>query len=138
MAFYGRSFIYNSVPSELYGLYIMDIDANAVNSSMGNSSMDILEQKIYRKASPYFYGSTPSPKLEFAFSAFAEEEMDALQFEAVQKWLFSSRTYKPFAIDQPDMADVYFNVILNDPKINRVGNLIRGFSCTVVCDSPFA
>ena len=26
----------------------------------------------------------------------------------------------------------------NDPKIIKVGNIIRGFSCTVKCDSPFA
>lgn len=138
MAFYGRSFLYNDIPSELYGLYIADIDANAINESMGSSSMDIYERKIYRKATPYFYGSTPSPKLEFEFSAFSEQELDATQFESIQKWLFSSRSYKRFAIDQPDIQNIYFNAILNEPKIKRVGNLIQGFSCTVTCDSPFA
>lgn len=136
--FYGRSFLYDNVPSELYGLYIMDIDTNEINKSMGNTSMTIMEKKIYRKPTPYFYGATPSPKLEFEFSAYSEEEIDAIQFEAIQKWLFSSRAYKPFAIDQPDIQDVFFNVILTDPKITRVGNLIKGFSCTVTCDSPFA
>lgn len=138
MAFYGRSFVYNNVPSELYGLYIMDIDTNAINASMGSSSMDIQEQKIYRKATPYFYGSTPSPKLEFDFSAYSTDEIDAVQFEAIQRWLFSSRNYKRFAIDQYDIQDIYFNVIFNDPKIQRVGNLIQGFSCKATCDSPFA
>lgn len=136
--FYGRSFLYDSVPSELYGLYISDIDANAINKSMGSSSMDIYEQKIYRRATPYFYGSTPAPKLEFDFSAYSEDELDADRFELIQKWLFSSRTYKPFAIDQYDMQNVYFNVILNDPQIVRVGGKIMGFSCKVTCDSPFA
>lgn len=138
MAFQGRSFIYDGIPSETYGLYIMNIDSNAINSSMGSSSMEILEQKIYRKAKPYFYGSTPSPKLEFDFSAYSESEMDAIQFDAVQKWLFSSRTYKKFAIDQFDMQDVYFNAIFTNPKVQTVGNLIQGFSCNVTCDSPFA
>ena len=136
--FYGKSFLYDNVPSELYGLYIADIDAQAINSSMGSSAMEIYEQKIYRKAAPYFYGASPSPKLEFEFSAFSEKEMDAGQFELVQKWLFSSRTYKRFAIDQPDIQDIYFNAILNEPKIERVGGLIQGFRCNVVCDSPFA
>lgn len=136
--FYGRSFIYDGVPSETYGLYIMDIDADAISSSMGSSSMDIYEQKIYRKPTPYFYGSTPSPKLSFDFSAYSEGEIDAIQFEAIQKWLFSSRTYKRFSIDQFDMQDIYFNAILNEPKINRVAGIIKGFSCTVVCDSPYA
>ena len=131
MAFYGRSFIYDGVPSELYGLYIMDINADSISSSMGSSSMDILEQKIYRKATPYFFGSTPSPKLEFEFSAYAEQELDAVQFELIQKWLFSSRTYKKFQIDQFDINDIYFNAILNEPKIQRIGNLIQGFSCRI-------
>jgi phage-related protein len=138
MSFQGRSFLYDGTPSELYGLYISNIDANAVNSSMGSSNMEILEQKIYRKPKPYFYGSTPSPKLEFDFSAFCESDMDYSQFALVQKWLFSSRTYKKFAIDQFDMQDVYFNCFFSDPKVETVGNLVQGFSCTVVCDSPFA
>jgi len=138
MAFYGRSFIFNNEPSELYGLYIMNLDGNAINNSMGSSSMDIKEEKIFRKATPYFLGATPSPKLEFQFSAFSYDEIDAMRFEAIQKFLFSSRSYKPFSIDQPDIQDIYFNAILNDPKIERVGDLIMGFSCTVECDSPFA
>lgn len=138
MAFYGRSFIYNGVPSELYNLYIGGIDADAVNQSMASSSMEILEQAIYRKPTPYLYGMTPSPKLEFAFSAYSEDEITADSFELIAKWLFSERSYKPFQIDQPDMQDVVFYAILQDPQIDRVGNLIHGFSATVLCNSPFA
>ena len=138
MAFYGNSFIFNSVPSELYGLFIRNIDASGINSSMGSSSMEIMEKKIFRRSSPYLLGMTAGPKLTFEFSAFAEEELDADQFSLVQKWLFSPRQYCRFAIDQIDMQSVYFNAIFNDPKIERVGNLIQGFSSTVECDSPFA
>ena len=136
--FYGRSFIYKNIPSEIYGLYIMDIDANAITSSMGSSSMEIKEKKIFRKAQPYFLGATPVPKLEFEFSAYSESEIDAERYEAIQKWLFSSRTYEKFAIDEPDIQNIYFNCILNNPEIKRVGGLLYGFSCTVTCDSPFA
>jgi phage-related protein len=130
--------MYDGVASEQYGLYIQDIDANAVNSSMGSSSMEIMEQKIYRRATPYFFGATPSPKLAFDFSAYSDGELDADTFEIIQKWLFSSRSYKKFQIDQPDIQSIYFNAILNAPKIERVGNIIQGFSCSVECDSPFA
>lgn len=138
MAFWGRSFLYDGQPSERFGLYIQNIDANAVNQSMGNASMEIQETKIWRKATPYFYGATPSPKLSFSFSATSNNEIDASTFELIQKWLFSSRTYKPLQIDQFDLQDVYFNAILQEPEILRVGNLIHGFSCTVECDSPYA
>lgn len=136
--FYGRSFIYKNIPSEIYGLYIMDIDTNAISSSMGSSSMEIKEKKIFRKAQPYFLGASPVPKLEFDFSAYSESEIDAERYEAIQKWLFSSRTYEKFAIDEPDIQNIYFNCILNNPEIKRVGGLLYGFSCTVTCDSPFA
>lgn len=138
MAFYGRSFIWNGTPSELFGLYIADIDANGINESMGSSSLEILEKRIFRNPKPYFLGASPSPKLEFDFSAYSESEMDAVQFEGVQKWLFSSREYMRLQIDQPDLQNIYFNCFFTDPKIKRVGNLIQGFSATVVCDSPFA
>jgi len=138
MGFYGRSFIYDGIPSETYNLYISDIDANAINNSMASSSMDIKEQKIFRRATPYLYGMTPSPNLEFSFSAFSEDEIDASGFELISKWLFSSRSYKAFQIDQPDIQDVVFYSVLQDPEVVRVGGLIQGFTCNVVCNSPFA
>lgn len=138
MALWGRSFIYDGTPSEVYGLYVQNIDTNAINESMGSSSMEIYEQKIFRKPQPYYYGSTPNPKLEFDFSVFSDREIDATAFESIQRWLFSSRQYKRLAFDQWDIQDIYFDCILNNPRIVRVGNLIQGFSCSVVCSSPFA
>lgn len=138
MAFYGRAFIYDGVPSELYGLMISDIDASAIERTMGSNAMDIYDTKIYRRAVPYFYGATPAPVLSFPMSAFSEQEIDADMFSLIQKWLFSSRTYKKLQIDQVDMMNIYFDCILNEPEIIRVGNLIKGFTCTVVCNSPYA
>jgi phage-related protein len=138
MAFFGRSFIYDGVPSETYGLYISNIDASAINESMASSSMEVKEQKIFRRPAPYFLGATPSPKLQFEFSAMSEDEIDADTFQLISRWLFSSRDYKKLQIDQEDIRNIYFNCMLVDPKIIRVGNLIRGFSATVQCDSPFA
>ncbi len=138
MSYYGHSFIFNGIPSETYGLYIRDIDANGVNESMGNSSMEIMEKGIYRRSTPYFFGATPSPKLSFDMSAYFEGEIDAEFFALIQKWLFSNRSYKVLQIDQLDLQSIYFNCILNEPKVEYVGNLIRGFSCVVECNSPFA
>lgn len=138
MAFYGRSFMYDGVASETFNLYIMDIDSNAINQSMASSSMDIKEQKVFRRPTPYFLGATPSPKLQFEFSAYSEDEIDADTFQLISKWLFSSRIYKKLQIDQEDIRNIYFNCIFVDPKIVRVGNIIKGFTATVVCDSPYA
>lgn len=138
MAFYGKAFIYDSIPSDTYGLFIQDIDAQAINRTMGSTEMEIYEDRTYRRATPYFYGATPSKKLSFSMSAFSENELTAEDFQRVQAWLFSSRAYKKLQIVQYDMQSVYFNCILNKPEIVRVGNKIHGFSCLVDCDSPFA
>ena len=138
MSFSGRSFIYDSVPSESYGLYIMDIDADAINRIMGSFSLDIMEQKLFRRSTPYFYGSTASPKLSFPFSAYSEQEMDSDLYGLVQKWLFSPRQYKKFQIDQYDLQNLYFNCLLTEPNVVKSGNMIQGFSCSILCDSPFA
>lgn len=139
MSFYGRSFIFDSIPSDYYGIYIGELDSNGINESMGSSNMDILSQKIYRRSTPYFLGATPSPVLSFQMSAFSEgTEIDAEFFNLIQKVYFSSRSYKKLQIVQDDMAGVYFNCMLTDPKITRIGNLLSGLSFTVTCDSPTA
>lgn len=141
MTFYARSFSYDGVPSEQFDLLISEIDGSAVDSTMGSSSMDILNQKIFRRSTPYLYGMTPSQNLSFDISANTQsgDEIDAQAFQLIQAWLFSSRTYKKLLIMQEDMMDgVYFNCIFNNPKINRVGNKIVGFTATVECNAPFA
>ena len=138
MSFYGSSFSYDNIPSELYGLRISSIDSQAVNESMGSSDVEIMNKKIYRRATPYFYGSTPSPVLSFEMSAYSAQEIDAEFFQLIQKAYFSSRSFKKLQIFQYDMQDVYFNCILKSPKIVRIGNLLTGIKFEVVCDSPFA
>lgn len=138
MSFYGRSFIFGGVVSDYYGLSVGELDSSGINESMGSSSMEIKNQKIYRRSSPYFYGASPSPVLSFPMSAFSQDEITADFFALIQKVFFSSRTYKKLQILQDDVAEIYFDCILNDPKIIRVGNLLRGISFTVDCSSPFA
>jgi len=137
MPFYSHSFSYDNVPSEMYGLYISAIDGDAVSSSEGNSNMEILNQKIWRKTRPYFYGATTSDTLKFNISAHSQEELTAVDFGIIQRWLFSSRNYKTLRIFQPDMTDCYFNAIFNSPEIVRIGGKIYGFNAEVECDSPF-
>ncbi len=139
MGFYARSFQFDGIPSETYNLLISEIDGSAEDETMGSSTMEIKSQKIYKKPVPYFYGMTPAENLSFDISAFTpDEEIDALSFQLIQAWLFSSRTYKKLLIFQEDMMDgIYFNCIFNNPKIIRVGNKIVGFTATIECDAPY-
>ena len=138
MAFYAISYQYNGVPSETYNLKISGIESSGESSSMGSTPMDIITQKIFRRPTPYLLGVTPSEVLTFDIEVTSPDEIDAETYQLIQKWMFSSRKYHPLLIFQPDMASVYFNCIFNNPKTIRIGNVIIGFTATVVCDSPFA
>jgi phage-related protein len=137
MAFYALSFQFDGIPSETYNLKISGLDASGTSSSMGSSSMDIINQKIFRRPTPYLLGMTPSEVLSFDVEITSPEEIDSETFQLVQRWMFSNRTFKKLLIFQEDMSNVYFNCIFNNPQILRVGNVIVGFTATVVCDSPF-
>lgn len=138
MAFWGRNFVFDSIPSETYSMIISSNDGGEGNTN-GSLSVNIKTQEIFRRPVPYFYGVQQSPVLEFPVSI-TTTEMELTEEDAslVQKWLFGKQGYKKLQIVQTDMEDFYFNCFLIDPQIRRVGNIIRGFDCTVKCDSPFA
>lgn len=138
MSFYGSSFSFDNVSSETFGLKIGELDGSAVNEIMASSSMEIVDQKIYRRTTNYFYGATPSPKLSFPISVFSENEIDADLLAEIQKVYFSTRSYKVFTIDQDDLRDIYFDCMLLDPSIIKIANVTKGISFTVSCSSPFA
>lgn len=137
MPFYSSKFIYNGTSSDYFDLYISEIGGDGSSEWSGSGSMEIYNKKLYRRSTPFFYGSAIGDNLEFELSFNSSEDIDSRKSELIQKWLFSSRSYKKLMIIQPDMQDVYMNVILNNPQVVRDGNLIRGYTCTAQCDSPF-
>jgi phage-related protein len=137
MAFYARNFLFNDVPSEMYGLIISSDDSGEGTSPTSN--IEIKTQQIFRRPVPYFYGSTQSSVLEFDVTfRTTEEELTAIDASLVQAWLFSQQNYGTLRVIQPDMEDIFFRCFFVDAEIVRVGNIIRGFNAKVVCDSPFA
>lgn len=137
MPFYSSGFIYDNRPSSYFNLYLSEIGGDGSSSWNGAGSMEIYNQKLYRRSQPYFYGSAVGDNKEFELSFTSPDEIDSVKSELIQKWLFSSRSYKKLMILQPDMQNVYMNVILNDPQVVREGNIIRGYTATAQCDSPF-
>ena len=85
MSFYGYNFQYNGKPSEEFGLFISSIDASDVMLSSASIPVEIISQKIYRRAAPYFYGATPSDILMFTMSAHSDDEIDAVAAGAIQR-----------------------------------------------------
>jgi len=61
--------------------------------------------------------------------------LSAPDYSKIAGWLFGQQNYKVLRICQEDMQDIYFNAFFTAPEIMRVGNIIRAFTTSVVCDS---
>ena len=138
MAFYAQNFVFDNIPSETFSLIISSSDGGE-GTSNGINDVEIRTKEIFRRPKPFFYGVQQSSVLEFEVEIMTtEQELTAIDSALIQKWLFGQSTYKKLRIVQYDMEDIYFNCFLKSPQIKRVGNIIRGFTATVVCDAPFA
>jgi phage-related protein len=138
MAFWGRNFIFDDIPSEEYSLIISSDDGEE-GSSPATSGVELVTEEIFRRTKPYLYGVRQTPVLEIPVR-FTTTEYELTQEDSslAQQWLFGQQNYKILRILQEDMEDYYFNCFLTEPEVLRVGNIIRGFTATIVCDSPFA
>ena len=138
MAFFGRTFIFNDVPSETYGLYLGQSGSSGEDTNAAGTDVSLLTQKIYRRPVPLFYGAEQTPVLQFPISMYTiNDELTAADFSDVSTWLFGQMGYKKLRIVQNDMQDIYFNCFLTAPQIVRIGNIIRMITATVVCDAPW-
>lgn len=133
--FYAQNFIYDGVPGSEFGLRISSLSEQSVADG---ASVSLITQDIYRRPSVYLLGVKETPVLNIPISITVEKELSAQQASAISKWLFGQQTYKKLQILQPDMEDVYYNCIITKPVPIKVGNIIRGFTATAECDSPFA
>ena len=137
MSFWGASFIFDGIPSELHSLYISSPDGGEVDTN-GSSNVELYVENLYRKSKNYLLGAKQSPALEFDVSFNSPREITSPDVGHIQSWLFGHNQYKKLQILQSDMQDVYFNCFLTEPRVNKVGNIIRGIKAKVICDSPFA
>lgn len=137
MGFYGLDFTWKGVPSETYNLYISEPGGSGEASSSGGSGIELITQQIFKKSKPYFFGVTQSPVLTFDLSISSPDEISSISSQLIERWLFGNLKYEKLEIIQPDMTTVYFNCLLTDPQKIMSGNIIKGYSFTVICDSPF-
>jgi len=136
MAFHGQNFIFDSVPSENYGIVIT---SGSDNSQEPVADINPTTARIYRRNKSFLYGVTPDPTLQFSINLNSiTGEIDSVSFGLISEWLFGQQTYKKLQILQDDMSDVYFNCFFLKPEIVRYGNIITGLRASVTCDSPFA
>ena len=138
MSFYGDSFVFNGVPSELYDLRIFNFDASGLIGSSAGGDVSIYEQWLYRRESPYFYGRYYQSSLEFDFTVGSFSHIDGNSRHAIETWLLGKSTYLPLRIVQGDIADVVYNVILSRSTHQYIGNLNYALTLHAKCDRPWA
>lgn len=137
MTFYGKSFIFDGIPSENYGLYVVNFKSGEIDSP-GGSGIEIYKTEIYRRPVPFMYGVSQRPVLEFPITIGSPEYLSGADRSIIQSWLFGQSEYKKLQIVQCDLDTSYFNCLLTNPTIKYVGNLAIAWECTVVCDRPWA
>jgi hypothetical protein len=137
MAFYATRFIFDEIPSEFYNLYLGEFSGGGEATTATSNDVILLTQKLFRKPTPLFWGTEQTPVLSFPLFVYSPDEITADAFSEISTWLFGQQTYKKLRLCQDDMVETYFNCFLTAPQIIRMGNIIQGFTTTVICDSPW-
>lgn len=138
MAFYAFNFEYDNIPCEKFGLFLISPDANGVITSTGSGSVELYTQEVYRRPTPYLFGTKQSPVLEFDLSFASFEKIDFYQQTLIQRWLLGQSSYKKLKIAQIGMSNFYFNCLFTEPTFTNVGNFAYTMTVHAICDSPFA
>lgn len=143
MSFIAKDFIFSGLPSEFFNVHLGSLgnssSGGGESSTDGSNNVSVLTQKIYRRPVPLTFGSEQTPVTSFPLEMYVEGEgLDSQDYSRVSAWLFGQNQYEILRICQNDLIDTYWNAFLTDPKVTKVGNLIRGIECTVLADSPWA
>ena len=138
MSFYGRSFIFDNIPSELYDLRILDFqETGGQYESPAGSDVTIFQKWIYRKPKTYHFGNSQNTPLEFDLTVGSFNPLIGVDRSRVSKWLLGRGSFLKLQICQDDIQDVYFNVICTSATNVYVGNVQRALKLHFVCDSPW-
>ncbi len=135
-SFFGDTFIFDSVPSEIYDLRILNFDSGESEGVSGAES-EIYEKYVCRKSKAYYYGRTQNKPLEFDITVGSFGTISGQDRNLIEKWLLGRSKYLPFQIVQDDLADVYFNVIFTNSSIKYIGNFQKAFILHARCDAPW-
>jgi len=137
MGFYGNSFIFDGISSEIYDLRIFDFNKSNPENSPAGGNVNIQEEWIYRREVPYFYGRYYSNSLEFDFVVGSFSYIDGITRNAIERWLLGRSTYLPLRIVQNDISDIVYNVIITASSHQYIGNLNYALSLHAKCDRPW-
>lgn len=144
MSYFGRAFMFDSVPCEAYDLMLYDIGNDDDDISVPSIG-EIVDETVGDQWKPYFYGVKPADKLEFNIVFGVSETrldegkfLDRYEVAAVSTWLTGHKEYKWLFIDQPDMRPFGYRCMIKDMNIVQYGKVPWALKAHVICDSPYA
>jgi hypothetical protein len=137
MAFYGASFSYGNVSSEMYDLRILDFESGGTKSDPAGSEANLQQKFIIRKPKPYLFGVTRNTPLEISMTVGSLDYISGHARSNIEKWLLGSNTYTPLQIIQEDISDTIFSCIFTKSEVKYIGNLSVGLTLHGVCNAPW-
>lgn len=144
MAYYGRSFTFDSTPCETYDLMMYDVgDSDEDITVVGVESIE--DELIGEKWKPYFYGVRQGGKLEFDMTFGVNTRridegkfLDSWELAEVTSWLCGHKEYKWLFIDSPNTYMYGYRCMITDLRITQYGSVPWAIRVHVTCDSPYA
>jgi hypothetical protein len=136
--FFGLDFVFNSIPSQMYGLKIVNFDSGGLYGGAGSSNVTLYTQTVLRREKSYYLGRSQNEPLQFPLTFASSCAITGMERSAISNWLFGETNYRKLMIIQDDLNGAWFNCFLTRPVPYYIGNVNYGFTTTVVCDSPFA
>lgn len=137
-SFYAYDFMFDDIPSQRWDLKIITFEDGGLFNGVGSSDVNVITERVLRKSKPYYLGRTQEPVLEFTLTFGTYRPISGYDRDAISSWLFGRSTYKKLYILQDDLNGAYFNCFLTKPEPLYIGGMNYAFTCTVLCDSPWA
>lgn len=132
-------FTYDGIKSSDMNLHIMKIDYNGFIETPYTSSVDIKEEKLAKRHTPYFYG-VERDNLEFTVQLVLMDKYNQpkrwtpQERYNVARWLFHDE-YKEF-ISSDDIGKRYYCIATSDSDLNLINT--QGYmEVTFTCNAPY-
>lgn len=140
MSISGCRFKFDGILSNQYHLIIANMKTDYKETTLGGK---VEYSTIFMPSTNRFYIMDRKPKEPFTFEMeiISDESNTAItpnQQRVITKWLFDKMQYHKLEIVSEEYEDLYFNCVLTETKKYQEGVGCIGYSCTVICDAPWA
>lgn len=137
MTIQGYNFIFNNQSNEEFRVLLCKFDS--ITSSSNDEELEITTSKTYGSDIFHLVNIDYANPLKFTLTIckadgtyFSSDEQ-----RAIKKWLCRRDGYHWLYVEQDDLNDIRYNVIISFSQMVDIGGKNGGMSFNVQCDSPF-